>query len=581
MLNPDGYTRWWNANEFTDPLPIFSFKPGKMGNDSFPSATLNPYKYYSDDLAYSMDVKDMTISNRGVFRPTGQSNTRLYKIQFPVIGSEPSLVFSYAVDASWEPPDPMGAPNYPIEFFGPGAQCKEAYHLVADFDNSTMWYDNGSFGGEMILELEVFDWQGAVNPSGVPAEVSAIWIESPILTSPVNIYPTAVTSPGSQITSSVFEAEIQSSNLSIPATGDYPVLITVESATPSNYQPQLDGGEGYIFPDVPLAAYTMAFCTVETGQPYVPADDVTGDVILRVTRNSSDTITGIELEWTDNGSPYYAIYADDNPYDGLNPAIFVTEISSIPAQVNSSVWPDFSTNGAYVFGVKGRTVSGVIGSESPNMSELAFVEMVDFDGGSTPSPWLEGYRNESYKWVESNPGLIDGSTSLRHNPNCPIDQWAVIAGPIIPAIPNSEMAFMEFAHIASFNSWYAYYKELSAGFTHSVPPTGTATYNDYDTTQDFYCIMDGTHDWVMPSGPPPGGGWIGLVERFGWNLPSYTFFGWRFSDCPHNNSAITRMAFPKFIDDAGTIRPALAWVTNTHNNTSDWMEIDEIAVVIY
>jgi hypothetical protein len=144
------------------------------------------------------------------------------------------------------------------------------------------------------------------------------------------------------------------------------------------------------------------------------------------------------------------------------------------------------------------------------------------------------------------------------------------------------MAFYEFAHIASFPGPLAAYKELSGGFTHSVPPTGPATYFDYDTTQDFYAIMDGTWDWVPPAmGPPPGGGWIGLVERFDWNKPSYTFFGWRFLDCPHGTAQITRMAFPDFIDDAGTIRAAMAWVTNTWTNNSDWMEVDEIAVVIY
>jgi hypothetical protein len=84
----------------------------------------------------------------------------------------------------------------------------------------------------------------------------------------------------------------------------------------------------------------------------------------------------------------------------------------------------------------------------------------------------------------------------------------------------------------------------------------------------------------MPSGPPPTGGWSALVERFDWN-PGYTFFGWRYYDCPQGTPALTRMAFPQFRTDAGSIRPALAWATCVYNDLQDWFEVDEVAVVIY
>ncbi len=580
MLNPDGYTRWWNATEFTDPSPLFSFKPGPMGNHPNPTATLNPYKYYADDLGYDADVADMDTSNRGVFTPDGPTHKRHYKIQFPVVDDNPVYLFSYAVDASWEPPDPAGAPDYPLDSFGPSAQCQEAYHLGVNTLGSTVWYEGGDSGGDLHITLEVFDWQGAASSTGVPGEISAIWIESPILATPVDIFPLATPSAGSQTTSSVFDVDLGGGYLSLSSPGEFPMLIGVESSEPNTYQPQLDGGESFIFPDAPLTAYLMGTCTVDGEQPFEPADDVTGDVILSIDRNSSETITGVTLDWTGNGSPFYAVYTDDNPYDGLEATIYVAEFTDSVAMIDIVTWPDFSSNGAYAFGVKGRSVSGLPASDSPNMSQLAFCEMEDFDGGSNPVPWIEGYRDVDYQWIEANPGLIDGSTSIRSDPVCPISQWAVIVSEVIPEIPDSEMSFMEFAHIASFYSWLAYYKQLSAGFTHSVPPTGTPQYLDYDSTTDFYCIMDGTHNWVMPAGPPPGGGWIGLVQRFGWN-PGYNFFGWRFADCPHGTAKITRMAFPHFIDDAGTIRAGMAWVTNTWDNPNDWMEVDEIAVVIY
>lgn len=578
MLNPDGYTRWWNASEFSDPMAILSFKPGKLGNDSNPTATLNPYKYYADDLAYGQDVATMTTNNRGVFSPTGPVHKRLYKIQFPVNAGVPSYTFSYAVDASWYEPDKSYAPEYPIESFPPSAQCQEAYHLSVNTKDSDVWYESGKSGGSVKLKIEVFDWQGATNPSGVPGEVKAILVESPILANPVNVLPLSTAIPGSQSTSSVFQAELSGPALKLSSSGQFPVLICVESVSPDNYQPQITGGEVFVFPDSPLAAYNFGMITVGDKQPYTIADDITGNLKLSVIRSGGRSISGILLDWTanTNPSPFYAIYADDNPYDGFNVNKFVAEVTTNTATINSASWPAFSTNNAYVFGVKGRTVSGLVASESPNLSQLAFVEMEDFDGGASAGQWNIGFRNALYKW-EIVTGQIDGSTSIRCNPATPTSQWSAIIGPVVPVVPFSEKSFLEFAHLAAPGGFR---EQFSGGFSHSVPPTGTDQYLDYDSTSDFYCIMDGTWNWVMPAGPPPGGGWTALIERYGWNQGS-TFFGWRAQDMPKGTAQITRMDMPHFRNTAGSIRPGLAWATLSYAAGTDWIEADEIAIVVY
>lgn len=577
MIEPDGYTRWWNATEFTDPLDLLSFNDALLGNDPMPTATLNPYMYFADAMAYDGSPADLDPATRGAFTPDGPTHTRLYMIQFPV-ETGPVISFNYAVDASWNEPDPSFAPEYPLEAFTGSAQVQEAYHLSINTSDSTLWYEGGESGGSLDLVIEVFDWQSLVNSAGVMGELNALWVESEILPTPLNILPAATISGGSQATSSVFEVELESLSLNISAAGDFSILVTAESANPSNYQPQIDGGENFIFPDVPLAAYQFGYVTVGDTQGVTPADDVTGDVALSVDRNSSDTITGVTLDWTDNGSPYYAIYADDNPYNGLDPTIFVTEVATNSAPVTSAEWSAFSTNGAYIFSVKGRTVSGNSGSESPNFSEYAFIEMEDFDGGASPVSWDYGYADINYKWEEQSGGMIDGSTSLRCNTGIPINQWGVAACDPVPAIPDSDVAFTEFAHIASSAIW----KQFSVGFTHSDPPTGTSQYLDYDTTQDFDAIMDGTYGWVPPACCPPGGGWTSLISRFGWpSTGPSNFFGWRFYDCPKGTSDMSRVEFLHFINDAGTIRPAFGWATSTFTQLGDWMELDEIAVVIY
>jgi hypothetical protein len=52
LNNADGYTRWWNPTEFTDP-GLLGYTKGKFAPDiptSWIDATINPYKYFADAL---------------------------------------------------------------------------------------------------------------------------------------------------------------------------------------------------------------------------------------------------------------------------------------------------------------------------------------------------------------------------------------------------------------------------------------------------------------------------------------------------------------------------------------------------
>ena len=268
MLNPDGHTRWWNAKEFIDPLPLLSFKPGKMGNLDDPSATLNPYKYFADELGVDDPVSGLNPENRGVFTPTTMPNGRLYQIQFGSPAGVPVFEFTYAVDASWDAPDPMYDPDFPLESFPPGAQCQEPFHI--EFESSgDAWYDNGSWGGSLQLSVTVFDWQGISNLSGVPGELSAIWIESPVFAAPIDILPIADAMPNG-ILAYDFSVELDSSLVVPPFAGIHSIMLTTVSEAPDSYQPQLDGGENFIFPPAPLAAYHLGTVSIAGEEPPPP-----------------------------------------------------------------------------------------------------------------------------------------------------------------------------------------------------------------------------------------------------------------------------------------------------------------------
>jgi hypothetical protein len=267
VLNADGYTRWWNPSEFGPEGKIFGFQMGRAGFQYHPSATVNPYKYFADDLDPIEGVELLDPATRGTFSTMPGLNTRNYVIQFPMDGPKPDLRFQYAIDASWYPPDPAYAPDYPIEAFSQSAQMREAYHIRAWDDGSTAYYQGpGDFGGEIRLAIEVFDWQ---TPSTGPStELAALYVESPLLPTPVDVLPGAVESPGTQTTSRIYSVVLD--GLVLSGAGVFEVLIAAQSSV-GTYKPNLeDIGPGWIYPDEPLTAVALVSATVLGESPNNP-----------------------------------------------------------------------------------------------------------------------------------------------------------------------------------------------------------------------------------------------------------------------------------------------------------------------
>jgi len=167
LLNPDGLTRWWNPDEFGIPgPPIFRYKDGLMGNpDSMGnySCTLNGYKLFCDDLGPEDPVLALDPNSRVTFTD-GYANTRHYTIDFAG-----GVVFNYAVDANWEPPEGL-PPYYPDDFI-PEANRPEAWAIsVTELENS-LWNDGNASGGALSLMIDVWDHYNAGD--------NILWTESP------------------------------------------------------------------------------------------------------------------------------------------------------------------------------------------------------------------------------------------------------------------------------------------------------------------------------------------------------------------------------------------------------------------
>ncbi len=147
---PDGYTRWWNPDEFPHP-GILGYTKGIFATPGYQgSATLNPYMYFADGLGAEADLMEFLVStgNHGVFS-AGKKNTRNYRINFPT--PTPNVKFNYAIVASWE-----GEDIHP-------ANGSEAMGITAEVTDSLYYVDPTDWGGDLILDLGVFDWSGQLS----------------------------------------------------------------------------------------------------------------------------------------------------------------------------------------------------------------------------------------------------------------------------------------------------------------------------------------------------------------------------------------------------------------------------------
>ena len=167
VQNPDGFTRWWNPTEFTDP-GFFGYMKGLYaieGPGGAPTATINPYKLFGDGLMALTDVSylatlPLTHENaRAVFR-SGATNRREYDIQFPWSGG-PIFYFDYAIDCSWDMPysdPPTQIPgDFPIN-----ANAPEPFIVNASVTDSAVkgTYYGGAGSGTIELSMDIWDWQG-------------------------------------------------------------------------------------------------------------------------------------------------------------------------------------------------------------------------------------------------------------------------------------------------------------------------------------------------------------------------------------------------------------------------------------
>jgi hypothetical protein len=175
LINADGLTPAMNPADFE--LVPFGYQDGLLGAPySYAGYDgLWGYKYFCDGLLLNDDVAEffndpLNLDNRGIFSE-GMTNVRHYDLTWE--GSPHAfLVFNYAIYACYE--WPIGDPPYEIDDYQiTAANSMEAFCGSFTEINNTLYYSDGTGGGGNIsLDVEVWDWQGLAS--------SEVTIEAPI-----------------------------------------------------------------------------------------------------------------------------------------------------------------------------------------------------------------------------------------------------------------------------------------------------------------------------------------------------------------------------------------------------------------
>jgi len=254
IMNPDGWTRWWNPVEFNIGDDIFSYTDGNRGiphSIGNYNATLNAFKTFSGDLGIVEDIGELNLPDRLIFT-TDAVHSRHYDVWFPMEDNHFIFRYNYAIDASWEP-IPGFVPGSPVnapEDWESNANQEEPFWVTVDTMYNGLYYEDNSIkGGEATLEVKVFDWQGYLDGGNVSDEIVSVQYECPQAYSTPVMGTLKDPGPGS-MAYATYEIELTGDNLL--TNMDCTMLLTVESAN-GDYQPGTSGYSG----TAPLSYYRI------------------------------------------------------------------------------------------------------------------------------------------------------------------------------------------------------------------------------------------------------------------------------------------------------------------------------------
>lgn len=221
LVNADGYTNLFNTLDFgpgSGGMPLFEYQQGKLAAPGDFSATLNGFKCYQ-------------VENERRYFPAGASETKSLIIDPPA----GEFRFGYAINASWQPPNPNPPMNIPDDF-SINANCIEPYEMKA-----YLVEDSIIGNGYAHLRIELNDWQGIDT-------VGSVYVEAPFFHGGFKDADLI------ESTATWGKYEMVLSNEKYAPEGEYRVLVIAES---SDADPHFGTTKAYTIITVPVTVNPM------------------------------------------------------------------------------------------------------------------------------------------------------------------------------------------------------------------------------------------------------------------------------------------------------------------------------------
>ncbi len=482
LINADGYSRWFNPTGFYGGT-LFDYVPNFLSTPDYTtSATLNPYKYYSEGLGADDDLWTYLAAGdpeTGYFLH-GSSLTRNFLIRFPI--PVPGIKYAFAIIANWEGTDPGNHPSHAYEAVG-----------VSLEDFSTLYYvDEINNGGNLDLDITVFDWDAEL--TGDVMLDYDLFIESTVLYSDYKVNPGAMVPTASGDNWNTFHFEIPAD--AVLSTVGNELWIIVEDnfadyTNPAGFPNEAD--------DDPIAA-CFRYDLLVTDEPPPPPDpwimvtDPNGDEIWpvgfngEITWDSFGPIDEVKIELSmDSGASYDYVLAATTPNDGI------FEWNSIPVEF---------------IGTQNRIkVSDVTDPLVFDESDADFTVTGEWLTVTSPNggeSWA-GYSTQEITWGSSSPG---GYVNIEYSK----DNFTVDINEIVTTTPNDGSYFWD--HVALDFTDTARVRIYSAD-----PPVADTSDADFSITEPGALIdvllPDGGEEWG--NGSSNGITWFsyGDIDRIG------------------------------------------------------------------
>lgn len=159
LVNADGHTTLYNVTTFGQSQGGFQeYIHGKLATQMYPDTTLNGFMRHatsgSGNLRNALYAGNAVTSEYEIYKPAGY------------------FVLGYAVDASWALPynNPVTDPqtDFPME-----ANCPEPWKL--DANQNPVGLGLTSSGGETVLTVDVYDYQGKLSHYVPYVECPELW----------------------------------------------------------------------------------------------------------------------------------------------------------------------------------------------------------------------------------------------------------------------------------------------------------------------------------------------------------------------------------------------------------------------